>query len=102
MSVIPVTVFLSLGLVVFFVVLFLREHRHRLFASAERDSLLPLAAELPRVVGADQPLERGRPVPAGPGPRPVPPHDHPHRACGCARGERPPCAGCAATGHGHR
>lgn len=58
MSVIPVTVFLSLALVFFFVVLFLREQRHRLFASAERDSLLPLAEEQARVVGDDKPLER--------------------------------------------
>ena len=33
MSVIPITVFFSLGLVLFFVALFLREHRRRHFAS---------------------------------------------------------------------
>ncbi len=49
MSVIPITVFLSLGLVFLFVALFLREHCHRHFANAERDSLLPLADEQPRV-----------------------------------------------------
>ncbi len=49
MSVIPITVFLSLGLVFLFVALFLREHRHRHFANAERDSLLPLADEQPRI-----------------------------------------------------
>jgi cbb3-type cytochrome oxidase subunit 3 len=48
MSVIPVTVFFSLLLVGFFVVLFLREQR-RPFASAERDSLLPLADETARL-----------------------------------------------------
>ncbi len=50
MSVIPVTVFFSLLLVGFFVVLFLREQRRRPFASAERDSLLPLADETARPV----------------------------------------------------
>ena len=49
MSVIPITVFLSLGLVFLFVALFLREHCHRHFANAERDSLLPLADEQPRI-----------------------------------------------------
>ena len=97
MSVIPVTVFFSLGLVFFFVALFLREHRRRLFASAERDSLLPLAAELPRLAGAAtvhpaHAHEAGEVHSHGP--------DDPAQAehasrCGCARGERPPCAGCA-------
>lgn len=49
MSVIPVTVFLSLLLAGLFVVLFAREQRKRTFASAERESLLPLADETPRV-----------------------------------------------------
>ena len=48
MSVIPITVFCSLGLVFIFVALFWREHRRHRFASAERDSLLPLAEETPR------------------------------------------------------
>jgi len=73
MSVIPITVFCSLGLVAIFVALFWREHRRHRFASAERDSLLPLAEETPR--------------PAGPA-------EDPDHRCGCARGERPPCAGC--------
>ncbi len=72
MSVIPVTLFFSLLLAATFVALFAREHRKRRFASAERDSLLPLADELPRLAAPD--------------------HD---AACGCRRGERPPCAGCA-------
>lgn len=48
MSVIPITVFFSLLLAGLFVVLFLREQRRQRFASAERDSLLPLAEERPR------------------------------------------------------
>ncbi|MBA3850371.1 MAG: hypothetical protein C0502_10320 [Opitutus sp.] len=49
MSVIPVTIFCSLLLAGLFVVLFAREQRQRRFASAERESLLPLADETPRV-----------------------------------------------------
>lgn len=100
MSVIPLTVFLSLGLVLVFVVLFLREQRRRSFASAERDSLLPLAEERPVV----QPV-----VPAIAAMATEPAHDHDHAdddqhhhdhahqghgRCGCRTGERPPCAGC--------
>ena len=48
MSVIPITVFFSLLLAGFFVVLFAREQRRHRFASAERESLLPLADETPR------------------------------------------------------
>ena len=73
MSVIPITVFFSLGLVFVFVALFWREHRRHRFASAERDSLLPLADETPRLAAA--------PAPAA-------------TPCGCTRGEHPPCAGC--------
>jgi len=80
MSVIPLTVFFSLGLVFFFLVLFLREHRHRLFASAERDSLLPLADESPRIEAT------------APGAGHA--HDHAEAGCGCRRGEHPPCLGC--------
>lgn len=47
MSVIPITVFFSLMLAGFFVVLFIREQRRHRFASSERDSLLPLADERP-------------------------------------------------------
>jgi len=47
MSVIPITVFFSLLLAGFFVVLFIREQRRHRFASSERDSLLPLADERP-------------------------------------------------------
>ena len=47
MSVIPLTVFFSLLLAGLFMVLFAHEQRRRRFASAERDSLLPLADERP-------------------------------------------------------
>jgi hypothetical protein len=50
MSVIPLTVFFSLLLAGLFIGLFAHEQRRRRFASAERDSLLPLADEIPRVV----------------------------------------------------
>ena len=61
MSVIPLTVFLSLLLAGLFVVLFVREHRRRLFTSPERDSLLPLADETPRLAP-----RRGRAGPVPP------------------------------------
>jgi len=72
MSVIPITVFFSLLLAAVFVVCFLREHRGRNFAGAERASLLPLADEAPR--------------PAAP---PAP--------CRCDRGDVPACRGCQAA-----
>ncbi len=80
MSVIPITIFFSLLLAGTFVVLFAREQRRRRYASAERDSLLPLAEETPRTVGPDEPD-----------------HDHPEDeagSCGCRDGTRPPCVGC--------
>ena len=49
MSVIPITIFFSLVLAGLFVGLFAREQLRRR-ASAERDSLLPLADEQPRVI----------------------------------------------------
>lgn len=49
MSVIPLTVFFSLGLAGLFVVLFAREQLRRRRACPERESLLPLADESPRV-----------------------------------------------------
>jgi hypothetical protein len=51
MPVIPLTITVSLCLVFTFVVFFLREHARR-FGNAERESLLPLADETPRVAGA--------------------------------------------------
>lgn len=80
MSVIPLTLTISLCLVFTFVVFFLRENSRRRFSSAERESLLPLAEETPRVARAHDHRE----------------HDdhHPHDGCGCKDGSRPPCAGC--------
>ncbi len=63
MSVIPLTVFLSLGLVFVFVVLFWREQRRNRFASPERDSLLPLVEETPRLARRSSPAEPAVPTP---------------------------------------
>ena len=52
MSVIPLTLGLSLVLVGIFLVLFLREQTRSRLSSPERDALLPLAEETPRVVPA--------------------------------------------------
>lgn len=61
MSVIPITLFFSLLLAGLFVVLFAREQRRRRFASNERDSLLPLADETPRLAGpSDKPARENR------------------------------------------
>lgn len=57
MPVIPLTLTVSLCLVFTFVVFFLREHAGR-FSNAERESLLPLAEETPRVAGTVSPPER--------------------------------------------
>jgi len=93
MSVIPITVFFSLLLAGGFVVLFAREQRRRRFASAERDSLLPLADETPRF--ADGPAHESD---HGHGPddghKPDHAHNHDGGPCGCRTGVRPPCAGC--------
>jgi hypothetical protein len=51
MSVIPLTLTVSLCLVFTFVVFFLREHARR-FHNPERESLLPLSEETPRLVPA--------------------------------------------------
>ncbi len=52
MAVVPLTLTISLCLVFTFVVFFLREHSRGSLSSAERDSLLPLAEENSRIVGA--------------------------------------------------
>jgi len=52
MAVVPLTLTVSLCLVFTFVVFFLREHARGRLSSAERDSLLPLAEESPRLAGA--------------------------------------------------
>ena len=64
MSAIPITIFLSLALAFLFVFLFWRQHRNRPFGGAERESLLPLEDEIPRLA---RPAERA----AGPK---APPH----------------------------
>ena len=51
MSVVPLTVIVGLCLVLSFVVFFLREHARGRSSCAERDSLLPLAEETPRLAG---------------------------------------------------
>jgi hypothetical protein len=72
MAVVPLTIAISLGLVLTFIVFFLREHARSRLSGAERDSLLPLAEETPRTV----PIRvRGD-------------------GCGCRDGSRPPCPGC--------
>ena len=99
MSVIPLTVCFSLGLVFLFVALFWREQRKG-GRSPERDSLLPLADETPRQAG-------GFPAHAAPATRAGVPYARPESpaaaldadhsdpdACGCRDGARPPCAGC--------
>lgn len=73
MPVVPLTILVSLTLVFSFVVFFLREHARGRVSSAERDSLLPLAEETPRVASAHSPS---------------------HSPCGCKDGSRPPCAHC--------
>jgi hypothetical protein len=52
MAVVPLTLTISLCLVFTFVVFFLREHARGRLSSAERDSLLPLADEAPRLARA--------------------------------------------------
>jgi hypothetical protein len=73
MDAVPLTLTVSLCLVFTFIVFFLREHARGRLSSAERDSLLPLAEETPRLAPARR---------------------HDHAVCGCDDGSRPPCAGC--------
>jgi hypothetical protein len=54
MSVVPLTVAVGLCLGLTFVVFFLAEHARGRASSAERDSLLPLAEETPRLAGGDR------------------------------------------------
>jgi hypothetical protein len=85
MAVVPLTIAISLGLVLTFIVFFLREHARSRLSGAERDSLLPLAEETPRPV----------PVPVR-----HPAHDHAGDGCRCRDGTRPPCVGCLRS-HAH-
>ncbi len=77
LPVIPLTITVSLCLVFTFVVFFLREHSRR-FSNAERESLLPLAEETPRLAATA--------------------HDHDHgshgKDCSCRSGRNVPCHGC--------
>jgi hypothetical protein len=76
MAVVPLTLTISLCLVFTFIVFFLREHSRGRLSSPERDSLLPLAEETPRLV----PIHSHEP--AG------------HDGCGCRDGRHAPCPGC--------
>lgn len=62
MAVVPLTLAISLLLVVTFIVLFLREHGRRAASSPERDSLLPLNEETPREVGRAAPDTATKPI----------------------------------------
>jgi hypothetical protein len=77
MAIVPLTLTISLTLVFTFVIFFLREHARGRISSAERDSLLPLAEESPRLerVLAQSARSAGR--------------------CDCADGGRAPCARCS-------
>ena len=86
LPVIPLTITVSLCLVFTFVVFFLREHSRR-FSNAERESLLPLADETPRLAHR---LGSAAPVAAHDDHH----HDHDHDGCGCRSGRKAPCPGC--------
>lgn len=73
--VVPLTLTISLTLVFTFVVFFLREHARGRVSSAERDSLLPLAEEKPRL--AHVPVSQ----------------DSAPLDAGCHDGGHPPCPG---------
>lgn len=49
MAVVPLTLAISLLLVITFIVFFLRDHSRGAASSPERDSLLPLEEETPRI-----------------------------------------------------
>ena len=83
LPVIPLTITVSLCLVFTFVVFFLREHSRR-FSNAERESLLPLADETPRLAGRLTPAAA----------EPAHGHDHADDGCGCRTGRKAPCPGC--------
>ena len=77
MAVVPLTLTISLCLVFSFVVFFLREQARGHISSAERDSLLPLADEIPRPAHAQ-----------------TRPDSTEHDESGCRDGRRAPCQGC--------
>lgn len=91
MSVVPLTLTISLGLAFTFILLFLREHKRGSRSCAERDSLLPLGEETPRIaVSASAP----GPGVTAPSHKPDVEHDHEGEECGCRSGRRAPCVGC--------
>lgn len=103
MSVIPLTIAISLGLVLIFVFLFWSEQRGRSFGGSERDSLLPLADEAARPVVTDDSAagatrtkrdsdKPGHSQDADDGQDGS--HAHTDGLCGCRSGLRPPCTGC--------
>lgn len=73
MSVIPITIFFSLLLVGLFIGLFAHEQWRRRFTSPERESLLPLADERPKVAAAAGAVRTDR-AQQTPGPNPPLPH----------------------------
>lgn len=80
MAIVPLTVTISICLVFSFIAFFLVEHARSRLSGADRDSLLPLREETPRLV-----------------PQRVNQSGHRHSAktpCGCEDGSLPPCAGC--------
>jgi hypothetical protein len=80
MNIVPLTLAISLCLVFTFILFFLLEHSEHRVSSAEHDSLLPLADELPRGPVRAEALAA---------------EDHAdHDDCGCRDGRRQPCAGC--------
>jgi len=79
LPVIPLMITGSLCLVFTFIVFFVREQSRR-FSNAERESLLPLGRETPRIVGTPLPPEHF--------------HDPAAETCGCRSGLRAPCNGC--------
>lgn len=93
MNVIPLTLTISLCLVFTFVVFFLRENSRRRFSSAEREALLPLAEETPRLAGSAAPVDHHEDHDHAD-------HDHAdHAGCGCRDGRRAPCPGCLKQRH---
>ncbi len=95
MSVIPLTLTISLCLVFTFLVFFLREHARARMSSAERDALLPLNEEKPRLAtpaGTDGPIVVSL---AGRKPKKSRSSEHGHGGCGGdGRGSHERCAGC--------
>jgi hypothetical protein len=90
MSIVPLTLTISLCLVFTFVIFFLREHARGRVSSFERDSLMPLAEENPRLAHAtpsDDSASHGDAL-----------LGHGESGCGCHDGSRPPCPGCLRRG----